>query len=107
LDLRFVSAYQGALACAEAFLYCCGYQAQRDNYHYMTWDALKSIDDEYIKSVISLFDDARKKRAKAFYDRAEVVGDEEFREILDETRKFIEYIKNKIKKDFPNFSKKI
>ena len=33
LDLRFISAYQGALAAAEALLYSYGYKAPKGNYH--------------------------------------------------------------------------
>jgi uncharacterized protein (UPF0332 family) len=105
LDLRFVSAYQGALVCAEALLYCFGYQAPRNSYHYMTWDALKNISDEYINSAIAIFNDAKQKRSNAFYDRSDVVSEGEFEELLEETKKFAEYIRGKIKQDFPNFFK--
>lgn len=105
LDLRFVSAYQGALACAEALLYCLGYEAPRNSYHYMTWDALKNIPDEYINNAIAIFNDAKQKRSNAFYDRTDVVSKGEFEELLEEARKFVKYIKDKIKKDFPDFSK--
>ncbi len=107
LDLRFVSAYQGALACAEAILYCFGYEAPRNSYHYMTWDALKSIPDEYINNAIAIFNNAKQKRSNAFYDRADVVSEREFEELLEEAKKFVEYIKDKIKQDFPDFSKKL
>lgn len=107
LDLRFVSAYQGALACAEAILYCFGYEAPRNSYHYMTWDALKSISDEYINSAIAIFNDAKQKRSNAFYDRTDVVSEREFEELLEEAKKFVEYVRDKIKQDFPDFSKGI
>jgi uncharacterized protein (UPF0332 family) len=106
LDLRFISAYQGALASAEALLCCFGYEAPRNSYHYMTWEALKNIDDKYIVSIIALFNDARQKRGDAFYDRIDVISEREFNELLDETSRFVDYIKKKIKKEFPDFFKR-
>lgn len=101
LDLRFIAAYQGALAAAEAILYCFGYEAPKDSFHYMTWQALKNIPDAAIKKVIILFDKARQKRGSAFYDRADVVSETEFKEFFKETKTFVDYIKEKIKIGFP------
>jgi len=101
LDLRLVSAYQGALAAAEAILYCLGYEAPRNSYHYMTWEALKNIPDDRIKESIATFNDARQKRGTAFYDRVDVVSQNEFNEFFLESKKFITYVKTKIKKEFP------
>ena len=102
LDLRFISTYQAALAAAESLLGCYGYKALRNSYHYMTWEALRNTDDEYIKRATILFDDAKQKRGNAFYDHAGAVSETEFNELISETKKFIVYIKEKITKEFPN-----
>lgn len=107
LDLRYVATYQAALAIAEALLACYGYQAPRNSHHYMTWEGLRNIEDNYIKKAIILFNDAKQKRGNVFYDRAGVVSETEFKELLKETKAFINYIKNKIKKEFSNYSKNI
>lgn len=107
LDLRFISAYQSALATAEAILYCYGYEAPRDSYHYMTWQALRNIDDEHISNSLGLFNDARQKRGEAFYNHAGVVSESEFNELLKEVKQFAGYIKNKIKQEFPDYSKEL
>jgi uncharacterized protein (UPF0332 family) len=107
LDLRFISAYQAALAVAEALLYCHGCKAPKSNYHFMTWEAMRNIDDAYIKKTVMLFDDARKKRGVAFYDHADIVSEIELKELFKEAKVFVEYMRDKIKKDFPIFGKRI
>ncbi|GEM_PF-1260233 len=107
LDLRFISTYQATLAAAEALLSCYGYTAPRQNYHYATWEGLRNINDTYIKSVIALFDDARQKRGGAFYEHAGIVNETEFKALVKETKIFVDYIKNKIKKEFLDLGKNI
>jgi len=107
LDLRFIAAYQAALAAAEAFLYCYGYKAPKGNYHYMTWEAMRNLQDEYIRKAIVLFDDARQKRGVAFYDHADVVSEAEFKELFEEVKIFVGHIKDAIRKRFPVFGEKI
>ncbi len=107
LDLRFISAYQAALAAGEALLCCLGYQAPKSNYHYMVWEGLRHILDDSFKTTLILFDSARAKRGDAFYDRASVTSDTEFKEIFEESKKFVNVVKNKIKKDFPESGKDI
>jgi len=107
LDLRFISTYQAALAVAEALLACYGYEAPRSSYHYMTWEGLRNIEDDYIKKAIILFNDAKQKRGDAFYDRAGVVSETEFNELLKETKTFVSHIKNKIKKEFSEYGKNL
>ena len=107
LDLRFISAYQAALAAAEALLYAYGYKAPKGNYHYMTWEGLRNISDDHIKQTIILFDVARQKRGNAFYDRTDVISETEFDELFREAKAFVVYIKNKIRKQFPGLGRKI
>lgn len=107
LDLRFISAYQAGLAAAEALLYCFGYKAPKGNYHYMTWEALRNVPDGYLNKTVVLFNSARQKRAEAFYDHAGVTSESEFNELFKEAKVFINYIRNKIKKEFLILSKKI
>ena len=107
LDLRFVSAYQAALAAGEALLCCIGYRAPKVNYHYMVWEALRQILDVSFKSILILFNDARTKRADAFYDHASVTSETEYKEILNEAERFVNFAKDKIKHTFPESSKDI
>ncbi|MFH0731458.1 MAG: SAV_6107 family HEPN domain-containing protein [Candidatus Omnitrophota bacterium] len=107
LDLRFISTYQAALAAAECLLACRGYKAPRESYHYMTWEALRNMEDSYIKGIIMLFDDARQKRGNAFYDHTDVVSEAEFNELLKETRSFVVYVKGKLEKEFSKYCKNI
>lgn len=45
---------------------------------------------------------ARSKRGDAFYDHAGVTSDAEFEEIFEEAKKFVSFVKSKIKKEFPD-----
>lgn len=103
LDLRFISSYQAALAAGEALLCCMGYKAPKNNHHYMVWEALRNTLDNSFGNTLILFDDARSKRAGAFYDRASVTSETELKEIFKEAEKFAGFIKAKIKKDFREF----
>lgn len=107
LELRFISAYQAALAVGAALLCCLGYTAPKTNYHYMIWEALRQILDSSFKNTLILFNDARSKRGDAFYDHANVTSETEYKEIYEEAEKFVEFVKNKIKKEFSNLAKHI
>lgn len=100
-ELRYISAYQAALAAGEAFLCCLGYSAPKTNYHYMVWEGLRQILDKSFKDTLILFNEARTKRGDAFYDHADVTSETEFNELYDEAEKFVKYVKSRIKKDFP------
>ena len=107
LDLRFIAAYQAALAAGEALLCVMGYKAPKNNYHYMVWEALKHALDASFKDTLNLFNDARSKRGDAFYDRASVTSETEYKEILKESDKLVGFVRNKIKKDYSEFGKYI
>jgi len=107
LELRFISAYQAALASGEALLCCLGYTAPKTNYHYMVWEALRQILDNSFKKTLILFNDARSKRGEAFYDHANVTSETEYKEIFEESGKFVKFIRDKIKKEFPDLAKYI
>ncbi len=107
LDLRFISAYQAALAAGEALLCCLGYKAPKTNYHYMVWEGLRNALDSSFRDTLILFNDARGKRADAFYDRASVTSETECKEVFGEAKKFVNFVINKIKKEFPELGKDI
>lgn len=100
LELRFIAAYQAALAAGEALLYCYGYAAPKNNYHYMVWEALRQALDSSFKETLILFNSAREKRSDAFYDHATVTSETEYEEIFEEAKNFINFVRNKIKKEF-------
>jgi uncharacterized protein (UPF0332 family) len=104
-ELRYISAYQAALAAGEALLYCFGYSAPKTNYHYMVWEGLRQILDRSFKNTLILFNDARSKRGDAFYDHADVTSETEYKELCKESAKFVEYVKNRIKKEFRDLAK--
>jgi uncharacterized protein (UPF0332 family) len=107
LDLRYVAAYQAALAAGEALLCCLGYKAPKNNYHYMVWEALRQVLDKSFKDTLVLFDDARAKRSSVFYDHANVTSDTEYDEILEEAKRFVNFARSRIKKDFAGLGKEI
>ena len=51
------------------------------------------------------FNDARSKRGDAFYDHADVTSETEYKELCKESEKFVEYVKNRIKKEFSDLAK--
>lgn len=105
LDLRYVAAYQAALAAADALLNCLGYKTAKTGRHYMVWEALRQALDASFKDTLALFNDARSKRGDAFYDHADVVSETEFKELFAEADKFAKLIRAKIKKEFPELGK--
>jgi hypothetical protein len=75
LDLRYVAAYQAALAAADALLNCLGYKTPKTGRHYMVWEALRQALDPSFRDTLALFNDARSKRGDAFYDHADVISE--------------------------------
>jgi len=73
----------------------------------MVWEALRQVLGDPFKNTLVLFNDARAKRSSAFYDHADVTSDAEYGEIFDEAEKFVNFVRNKIKKDFFEFGKNI
>lgn len=106
-ELRYIAAYQAALAAGEALLHCNGYKTPKASHHYMVWEALRQALDKSFKEQLALFNDARSKRADAFYDHAGLISETEYKEIFDESKHFVELLRSKIKKDFPNLGKGI
>ena len=107
LELRYIAAYQAALAAGEAFLCCHGYSAPKNNYHYMVWESMRQVLDSSFKNTLILFNDARSKRGDAFYDRENVTSETEYKEIFEEAKKFVQFICDGIKKEFPDLGKGI
>jgi len=105
LDLRFIAAYQAALAAADALLNCLGYKTAKTGRHYMVWEALRQAFDPSFKDTLALFNDARSKRGDAFYDHADVISETEFKELFAEADKFARLIRARIKKEFPELGK--
>ncbi|MBI4974576.1 MAG: hypothetical protein HZC19_02015 [Candidatus Omnitrophica bacterium] len=106
-ELRYIAAYQAALAAGEAFLHCNGYKTPKMSHHYMVWEALRQVLDKSFKEQLALFNDARNKRADAFYDHAGLINETEYKEVFDESKRFVESLRGKIKKDFPSLWKGI
>ncbi len=106
-ELRFIAAYQAALAAGEALMHCYSIKAPKHNHHFMVWESLRYILDASFNDALALFNDARSKRGEAFYDRATVTSQTELDELLKETKKFVEYVKARIRKDFSALAKRL
>ncbi len=106
-ELRFITAYQAALAAGEALMHCYGIKAPKTNHHFMVWESLRHILDTSFKDTLALFNDARSKRGEAFYDHATVTSETELDELLKEAKKFVDYVKARIRKEFSALAKRI
>ncbi|MCX5860454.1 MAG: HEPN domain-containing protein [Proteobacteria bacterium] len=99
-DWRFNIAYNAALQAATAALAAAGYRAERTSHHYRVIQTLADTigADE---SLVTQFDQFRKKRNLSDYDRAGMVSDQEVREVLDLARKLRQSVEKWLKSKHP------
>jgi len=100
-DRKFNITYNAAFQAGLSLIYCYGYKPAIESHHSLTWTALRDILGQEHLSVIDYLDRCRKKRNIADYDRAGVVSNKEAEELFKETKAFIEFIKEKIRAEFP------
>ncbi len=100
---KFNITYNAAFQAGLALLYCYGYKPATESHHYTTWTALRDILGKEQIRVIDYFDRCRKKRNIADYDRAGIVSNKEAEELFKETKSFVEFIREKIKTEFPEY----
>lgn len=79
-DWTFNIAYNAALQLATAALAASGYQAERANHHYRVIQSLELTIGAPL-STVRKFDSFRKKRNISDYERADVVSEQEAREM--------------------------
>jgi uncharacterized protein (UPF0332 family) len=102
-DRKFNISYNAAFQAGLALLYCYDYKPSTESHHYITWTALREILEKEKISVIDYFDRCRKKRNIADYDRAGIVSNKESEELFKETKAFVEFVREKIKNEFPEY----
>jgi uncharacterized protein (UPF0332 family) len=102
-DRKFNITYNAAFQAGLALLYCYGYKPATESNHYITWIALRDILGKEQLRATDYFDRCRKKRNIADYYRAGVVSNKEAEELLKETKAFVEFVRGKIKTEFPEY----
>ena len=96
-DQKYILSYQAAFETAIVLLYKNGYKAIKTGHHYIVWQCMKEILPKGQHKAILIFEAAAKKRSKLSYDIAGLASQQEASEMYQETVKFIEVIKEKIK----------
>jgi len=97
-DQKYILSYQAALEAGMALVCCYGYRPIKAGHHYITWQCLKELLAGDNRKLVSLFDDAAKKRSKLTYDMAGIASQKEADELYREARNFVNIIKSEIKR---------
>jgi len=101
-DRRFTISYNAAFQAALALIFCNGYKPSGEAHHFMAWQALKDILPKDKLELVNYFDGCRKKRNISDYDMAGVISQKEADELHKESRSFVTFIKEEIRKILPN-----
>ncbi|MFH1621752.1 MAG: hypothetical protein ABIA97_01325 [Candidatus Omnitrophota bacterium] len=102
-DRKFNITYNAAFQTALALLFCYGYVPASESHHYITWQALKEILPKDKSGLVNYFDGCRKKRNISNYDKAGTISEKETKELYEETKNFVIFIKKVIKDSFPEY----
>ncbi len=102
-DRRFAIAYNVILQSATVILYCKGYKTTGTGHHYTTFLSLKFILGKNYYALINYFNDCRAKRNLTDYISAGQISEKEANEIVDEAKKFHEFLISWLKKNYPNY----
>jgi len=102
-DRKFATAYNAALTSATIILYCRGYQSYGKAHHFTVFQCLKVILGKEYVELADYFDSCRIKRNTLDYDLAGVVSEKEFAELIDEVRRFCDFVKGWVKKYYPKY----
>ena len=95
-DQKYILSYQAAFEAAAALLYCHGYKPIKAGHHYIVWQCVKELFDKNIRNMILLFENAAKKRSKLMYDFAGLASVQEANEMYQESKDFVNRVKNEI-----------
>lgn len=101
-DARFAMVYNAILQLATIPLCCLGYRAQGEGRHFTTFQTLTETMGSDQSDRVAYFDDCRKKRNIAEYDRAGEVSELEVEELLAEARAFMGEVKQWLWDNYPN-----
>lgn len=103
-DRRFATVYNAALNLATIILYCKGYQSFGKAHHFTTFQAMKFILGKGYEELADYFDSCRVKCNTLDYDIAGIVSEKEFNELMEETKRFYDFVKNWLRKNYPQYS---
>lgn len=101
-DARFAMAYNAILQLATIPLCCHGYRARGEGRHFTTCQTLTDTMGPDQSDRVAYFDDCRKKRNIAEYDRAGEVSQQEVEELLAEAKAFMGEVKQWLWDKYPN-----
>jgi uncharacterized protein (UPF0332 family) len=101
-DARFAMAYNAILQLATIPLCCHGYRARGEGRHFTTYQTLTDTMGPDQSDRVAYFDDCRKKRNVAEYDRAGEVSHREVEELLAEAKAFMGEVKQWLWDKYPN-----
>ena len=96
-DWAFSIAYNSMLQSARALMFAEGYAAIGENQHKTAVDYIDAKLGTKMHEKIEQFDDMRKKRHRAIYEKAGIVSEFEARHAIETAEAFLSKIEEKIK----------
>ena len=96
-DWAFSIAYNAMLQSARALMFAEGYVAVGENQHKIAVDYTDAKLGTKMREKVELFDDMRKKRHKAIYEKAGFISEYEAKHSVDVASSFLIKIEEKIK----------
>ena len=96
-DWAFSIAYNAMLQSARALMFAEGYVAKGENHHKIAVDYTDAKLGTKIRETVELFDDMRKKRHRAIYEKAGIVSEYEAKHAIETADSFLVKIEEKIK----------
>jgi len=96
-DWSFSIAYNAMLQCARALMFADGYAAVGENHHKAAVDYVDVKLGTKMQEKIGLFDDMRKKRHRAVYEKAGIVSEFEAKHAVEAAEGFLLKIEEKIR----------
>src|SRR6056297_2760621 len=102
-DRRFATAYNAALQCATAVVFCSGYRTHGAGHHFTVFEASKIIMGSGFEEVFDYFDSCRTKRNRTDYDMAGTVSKTEADELINESEKLSKDVRRWIKNNHPQY----
>ncbi len=96
-DWAFAAAYNAMLQSARAMMFSDGYSPVGENQHKIAVDYADVKLGAKYREKIELFDDMRKKRHKAIYEKAGAISEFEAKHAVETAEDFIEKVEKKLK----------
>jgi uncharacterized protein (UPF0332 family) len=96
MDWSFAIAYNAVLQACRAYMFHLGYRPSSGEAHKATFQFMKKVTDEPMKTAIAYFDSTRIKRHRVIYDEPGLITEIEIDNLLKNTDEFIYYIETKL-----------